>query len=58
MPVKPSSFMITTGHNHLSRADEFDNAIAFISPETRIDVHYVPGELAFRDEEVKFYRER
>jgi 3',5'-cyclic AMP phosphodiesterase CpdA len=54
MPVKPS-FMIHTGDiTHLS---EFDNADRIIS-QSKLDVHYVPGEHDFLDEEVKFYRER
>jgi|GEM_PF-819866 len=57
MPVKPS-FMIHTGDiTHLSKAAEFDNADRIIS-QAKLDVHYVPGEHDFLDEEVKFYRER
>ncbi|MGY4471260.1 plastocyanin [Bradyrhizobium sp. LB9.1b] len=57
MPVKPS-FMIHTGDiTHLSKAAEFDNADRIIS-QSKLDVHYVPGEHDFLDEEVKFYRER
>src|ERR1700690_2401481 len=57
MPVKPS-FMIHTGDiSHLSKAVEFDNADRIIS-QAKLDVHYVPGEHDFLDEEVKFYRER
>jgi predicted phosphodiesterase len=57
MPVKPS-FMIHTGDiTHLSKAAEFDNAERIIS-QTKLDVHYVPGEHDFIDEEVKLYRER
>jgi len=57
MPVKPS-FMIHTGDiSHLSKAAEFDDAERIIS-QARLDVHYVPGEHDFLDEEVKFYRER
>lgn len=57
MPVKPS-FMIHTGDiSHLSKASEFDDADRIIS-QARLDVHYVPGEHDFIDEEVKLYRER
>ncbi|QQO21031.1 metallophosphoesterase [Bradyrhizobium diazoefficiens] len=57
MPAKPS-FMIHTGDiTHLSKAAEFDNAERIIS-QSKLDVHYVPGEHDFLDEEVKFYRER
>ena len=57
MPTKPS-FMIHTGDiTHLSKAAEFDNADRIIS-QSKLDVHYVPGEHDFLDEEVKFYRDR
>ncbi len=57
MPAKPS-FMIHTGDiTHLSKAAEFDNADRIIS-QSKLDVHYVPGEHDFLDEEVKLYRER
>ncbi|BAL78176.1 metallophosphoesterase family protein [Bradyrhizobium cosmicum] len=57
MPAKPS-FMIHTGDiTHLSKAAEFDNADRIIS-QSKLDVHYVPGEHDFLDEDVKFYRER
>jgi len=57
MPVKPS-FMIHTGDiTHLSKAAEFDNADRIIS-QAKLDVHYVPGEHDFIDEEVKLYKER
>jgi 3',5'-cyclic AMP phosphodiesterase CpdA len=57
MPAKPS-FMIHTGDiTHLSKAAEFDNAETIIS-QAKLDVHYVPGEHDFLDEEIKFYRER
>ncbi|WP_257169312.1 metallophosphoesterase [Bradyrhizobium sp. SRS-191] len=57
MPVKPA-FMIHTGDiSHLSKAAEFDDADRIIS-QTRLDVHYVPGEHDFLDEDVKLYRER
>src|SRR3954454_7191424 len=57
MPAKPS-FMIHTGDiTHLSKAAEFDNADRIIS-QAKLDVHYVPGEHDFLDEEIKFYKER
>ena len=57
MPVKPA-FMIHTGDiSHLSKVSEFDNADRIIS-QTRLDVHYVPGEHDFLDEERKLYLER
>jgi 3',5'-cyclic AMP phosphodiesterase CpdA len=55
---KKSSFMIHTGDiSHLSKVSEFDDADRIIS-QTRLDVHYVPGEHDFLDEEQKLYRER
>ncbi|MGJ5204463.1 metallophosphoesterase family protein [Bradyrhizobium sp. HKCCYLR20261] len=57
MPNKPA-FMIHTGDiSHLSKATEFDDADRIIS-QTRLDVHYVPGEHDFLDEDVKLYKER
>jgi len=57
MSVKPS-FMIHTGDiTHLSKAKEFDDADRIIS-QAKLDVHYVPGEHDFIDEEVKLYKER
>ena len=57
LPVKPA-FMIYTGDiSHLSKASQFDDADRIIS-QTRLDVHYVPGEHDFLDEEQKLYRER
>jgi 3',5'-cyclic AMP phosphodiesterase CpdA len=57
LPVKPS-FMIHTGDiSHLSKLKEFDDADRIIG-ESRLDVHYVPGEHDFLDEEQKLYRER
>jgi len=57
LPAKPS-FMIHTGDiTHLSKPAEFDDADKIIS-ETKLDVHYVPGEHDILDEEVKLYRER
>jgi 3',5'-cyclic AMP phosphodiesterase CpdA len=54
---KPS-FMIHTGDiTHLSKATEFDNAEKIIS-QAKLDVHYVPGEHDFLDDEIKFYKDR
>jgi 3',5'-cyclic AMP phosphodiesterase CpdA len=57
LPVKPS-FMIHTGDiSHLSKVAEFDEADKIIS-QSRLDVHYVPGEHDVIDEEHKLYVER
>ena len=57
LPKNPS-FMIHTGDiSHLSLESQFDDADRIIS-QTRLDVHYVPGEHDFLDPEQKFYRER
>jgi 3',5'-cyclic AMP phosphodiesterase CpdA len=57
LPAKPA-FMIHTGDiSHLSKASEFDDADRIIS-QTRLDVHYVPGEHDFLDPERKLYAER
>src|SRR5438067_9524465 len=57
LPVKPS-FVIHTGDiTHLSKPSEFDDADRIIS-QARLDVHYVPGEHDFLDEDVKLYRDR
>ena len=57
MPVKPS-FMLHTGDiSHLSKVSEFDDADRIIS-QTRLDVHYVPGEHDFLDEDRKLYLDR
>jgi 3',5'-cyclic AMP phosphodiesterase CpdA len=57
LPAKPA-FMIHTGDiTHLSKPAEFDNAERIIS-QSSLDVHYVPGEHDFIDEEAKLYRER
>jgi 3',5'-cyclic AMP phosphodiesterase CpdA len=48
LPAKPA-FMIHTGDiSHLSKVSEFDDADRIIS-QTRLDVHYVPGEHDFLD---------
>src|ERR1700731_3902517 len=57
LPQKPA-FMIHTGDiSHLSKVSEFDDADRIIS-QTRLDVHYVPGEHDIPDEDGKLYRER
>ena len=57
LPAKPS-FMIHTGDiSHLSKPSEFDDAQRIIS-QSHLDVHYVPGEHDFLDEEVKLYQDR
>ncbi len=57
LPTKPA-FMIHTGDiSHLSTEAQFDDADRIIS-QTRLDVHYVPGEHDFLDPDVKLYRER
>src|SRR6266700_1494995 len=57
LPTKPS-FMIHTGDiTHLSKIAEFDNAERVIS-QSRLDVHYVPGEHDVIDDEMKLYVER
>jgi 3',5'-cyclic AMP phosphodiesterase CpdA len=57
LPVKPA-FMIHTGDiSHLSKPSEFDDADRIIS-QTRLDVHYVPGEHDFLDEGMKLYGDR
>ena len=54
LPVKPA-FMIHTGDiTHLSKPSEFDDADRIIS-QSRLDVHYVPGEHDFLDDEMKLY---
>jgi 3',5'-cyclic AMP phosphodiesterase CpdA len=57
LPTKPA-FMIHTGDiSHLSLESQFDDADRIIS-QSKLDVHYVPGEHDFLDPEQKFYRER
>ena len=57
LPDKPA-FMIHTGDiTHLSKEKEFDDAASIIS-QSRLDVHYVPGEHDFLDPEQKLYRDR
>jgi 3',5'-cyclic AMP phosphodiesterase CpdA len=57
LPVKPA-FMLHTGDiSHLSLASQFDDADKVIA-ETRLDVHYVPGEHDFIDQEQKLFLAR
>ena len=57
LQTKPA-FMIHTGDiSHLSKASEFDDADRIIG-QAKLDVHSVPGEHDFLDEEVKLYTER
>jgi 3',5'-cyclic AMP phosphodiesterase CpdA len=57
LPKKPA-FMIHTGDiSHLSLQSQFDDADRIIG-QSRLDVHYVPGEHDFLDPDLKFYRER
>jgi len=57
MPIKPA-FAIHTGDiSHLSTAQQFDDADRIIS-QSRLDVHYVPGEHDFLDPDQKFYKDR
>jgi 3',5'-cyclic AMP phosphodiesterase CpdA len=57
LPTRPA-FMIHTGDiTHLSKPSEFDDADRIIS-QSRLDVHYVPGEHDFLDENAKLYHDR
>jgi 3',5'-cyclic AMP phosphodiesterase CpdA len=57
LPTKPA-FMIHTGDiSHLSLASQFDDADKVIA-ETRLDVHYVPGEHDFIDQDQKLFLDR
>jgi len=57
LPIKPA-FMIHTGDiSHLSLASQFDDADKVIA-ETRLDVHYVPGEHDFVDQDRKLFLDR
>jgi 3',5'-cyclic AMP phosphodiesterase CpdA len=56
-PKKPA-FMIHTGDiSHLSLESQFDDADRIIS-QSRLDVHYVPGEHDFLDADRKIYQQR
>jgi 3',5'-cyclic AMP phosphodiesterase CpdA len=57
LPKKPA-FAIHTGDiSHLSLESQFDDADRVIS-QTKLDVHYVPGEHDFLDPDMKFYKDR
>jgi len=57
LPVKPA-FVIHTGDvTHLSKPSEFDDADRIIA-QSRLDVHYVPGEHDFLDDDQSLYRQR
>jgi 3',5'-cyclic AMP phosphodiesterase CpdA len=57
IPKKPA-FMIHTGDiTHLSKPQEFDDAEKIIS-QSKLDVHYVPGEHDIIDPDIKLYKER
>jgi 3',5'-cyclic AMP phosphodiesterase CpdA len=57
LPQKPA-FMIHTGDiTHLSTAAQFDDADKVIG-ETKLDVHYAPGEHDFVDQDRKLFLER
>jgi 3',5'-cyclic AMP phosphodiesterase CpdA len=57
LPTKPV-FAIHTGDiSHLSLESQFDDADRVIG-QSRLDVHYVPGEHDFLDPDLKFYRDR
>src|SRR5476649_2206841 len=57
IPQKPA-FMIHTGDiTHLSKPQEFDDAEKIIS-QSKLDVHYVPGEHDIIDPDIKLYKER
>ena len=54
---KPA-FMLHTGDiSHLSKTSQFDDADRIIA-QSRLDVHYVPGEHDFLDEDRKLYLDR
>jgi 3',5'-cyclic AMP phosphodiesterase CpdA len=57
LPTKPA-FMIHTGDiSHLSKPAQFDDADKVIG-DTRLDVHYVPGEHDFVDPDRKLFLDR
>jgi 3',5'-cyclic AMP phosphodiesterase CpdA len=57
LPAKPA-FMLHTGDiSHLSKASQFDDADRIIA-QSRLDVHYVPGEHDFLDEDRRLYLDR
>jgi len=57
LPKKPA-FMIHTGDiSHLSLEAQFDDADRIIA-QSRLDVHYVPGEHDLLDQDRKIYQQR
>jgi 3',5'-cyclic AMP phosphodiesterase CpdA len=57
LPTKPA-FMIHTGDiSHLALESQFDDAARIIS-QSKLDVHYVPGEHDFLDPDRKLYLDR
>jgi len=57
LPARPS-FMIHTGDiSHLSKPSQFDTADQIIG-QSRLDVHYVPGEHDVLDDDRKLYLDR
>jgi 3',5'-cyclic AMP phosphodiesterase CpdA len=57
LPTRPS-FMIHTGDvSHLSKPSEFDTADQIIG-QSRLDVHYVPGEHDVLDDDRQLYLDR
>jgi 3',5'-cyclic AMP phosphodiesterase CpdA len=57
LPTKPA-FMIHTGDiSHLSLVSQFDDADQVIA-QTRLDVHYVPGEHDLVDQDQKIFLDR
>jgi 3',5'-cyclic AMP phosphodiesterase CpdA len=56
LPVKPAVIIHTGDVTHLSKPSEFDDADRIIA-QTRLDVHYVPGEHDFLDDDQKLYRD-
>jgi 3',5'-cyclic AMP phosphodiesterase CpdA len=57
LPTKPA-FMIHTGDiSHLSLVSQFDDADQIIA-QTKLDVHYVPGEHDFVDQDQKIFLDR
>jgi 3',5'-cyclic AMP phosphodiesterase CpdA len=58
LPAAPE-FMLHTGDiSHLSKPEEFDNALQILRSAKPQDVFYVPGEHDVIDDEGKQYRER
>jgi 3',5'-cyclic AMP phosphodiesterase CpdA len=57
LPVKPAYMLHTGDVTQLSKPAEIDDADRVIT-QSRLDVHYVPGEHDLLDEDAKLYRER